>query len=408
MADTFKATSVQLNHGQNTIDNLITEPVQATLFRNTFTRVPNNAHHVSITQFTDKADFGRTATCTLGTFGDLLSNLLLYVRLPPLPTATGSTYTGYVQSTGYALIKSLDFLVGGTTVARLDGRAMDALDYLSSGTTASSMMVGTYDTYRVLAENAYEPQDLYIPIPLWFTKKIANAFPLCLFTNYTVQVRVHFRDFQQMVHYDGPNEPTEMSIMDAGIVAEYILMTDKEREALKAKKSHEFLIEQYTTENIKSITQGNLSIKCNLQLRNPIKELIWFLTEEESEQNNDWFNYGLRDEHYEGNSLMTAASLYLDSALRYGRLPESYYRLVSPSRFHKHPNMKHNRNIYSISFSQSPESLQPSGYLNASRYDSIDLHVELISGCPASKIYTVAVGYNIMTLDDGVVTMKGV
>ena len=408
MASTFKATSVQLNHAKNTIDNLITEPVQATLFRNTFTRVPNNAHHISMIQFTDRVDFGRTATCTIGTFGDLLSNLLLYVRLPPVPDAPGSTYTGYVQSIGYALIESLEFLIGGTVVARLDGRSMEAMEYLSSGSTASDMMVGTFDTHRVLIDNAIEPQDLYIPIPLWFTKKIANAFPLCLFTNYVVQVRVKFRDFQEMVHYDGPTGPSDMSLMDAGIVAEYIIMTDKERDALKAKKNHEFLIEQYTTENIKGITANSLTVRCNLQLRNPIKELIWFLIEDQSEQNNDWFNYGLRDEDYQGNALMLSASLYLDSALRYDKLPESYYRMVSPARFHRHAGMKHIRNIYSISFSQSPEALQPSGYLNASRYDTIDLHINLIPQCPAGKVYTCAIGYNIMTLENGVLTMKGV
>jgi hypothetical protein len=358
--------------------------------------------------FTDKADFGRIATCTIGTFGDLLSNLLLYVRLPPIPVASGSSYTGYVQSTGYALIESLEFLIGGTIVVRLDGRTMDVLEYLSSNGTATDMMVGTYDTHRVLYDNAEEPRDLYIPIPLWFTKKIANAFPLCLFTNYIVQVRVKFRDFQQMVHYDGPTGPVNMSIMDAGIVAEYIIMTDKEREALKAKRNHEFLIEQFTTENVKGITANSLTVRCNLQMRNPIKELIWFLIEDVSEQNNDWFNYGLRDEDLEGNSLMLSASLYLDSSLRYGKLPESYYRMVAPARFHRHVGMNHNRNIYCISFSQSPEQLQPSGYLNASRYDSIDLQLELISGCPAGKVYTCAVGYNIMTLEDGVLTMKGV
>ena len=101
------------------------------------------------------------------------------------------------------------------------------------------------------------------------------------------------------------------------------------------------------------------------------------MIETESEDNNDYFNYGRRDIQQLGGEMVTRIGLALDGKTRLEKLPESFYRLITPQRNHTTAG---NRNIYVISFAENPEINQPTGTINFSGYDSVELLLDFIDG----------------------------
>lgn len=405
MADSLKTTLTQLVRS-GPQEDYFTKPAQATLYGSDIIKVPNHGEHTARIEFSDVCDFGKFSTCTMAAHGDLISSVSLYVRMPPLQVPVGSTYAGFTQSIGYALIDYIEVLIGGTVIQRLEGRWMEAMNYYTN--SASDIMVGTSDTHRVLPYNAIAPRDLYIPIPFWFAKKSKYALPIFLFNQYTVQIRVKMRNFEDVVTYDGNTPPTEMPLLQASIIADYVFITDQEKAQLLAKPKHEFIIEQWNANNSVSVTANAHTIPCHIDVNNVVKEIFWVLIEEASQENNDWFNYSLRQTGLQGSALMTQASLLLDNAVRVSKLPESFFRMVTKYKYHNHgaEASRSDRNIYSMSFAVAPELLQPSGMLDASRYDQLTLHLDLAPSVPQAMVYILVVTYNVLVMEDGALTLR--
>jgi hypothetical protein len=80
--------------------------------------------------------------------------------------------------------------------------------------------------------------------------------------------------------------------------------------------------------------------------------------------------------------MLQQAILQLDGYDRFEVRDAGYFRLVQPYQYHT--NVPTDTYIYCYSFSLRPEELQPSGSLNASRIDSIQLQVALRPDPPAS------------------------
>ena len=401
MASSIKATFNQL-HTKGVQDIELSDNPQASAFTYQFKRIPNFAQHKTMQQFTEAIGFGKTVTINIENFGDLLSGLELYIRLPPLPLASGSTYTGWTNSVGYVMIDTVEFVVGGVTLVRQTGLMMEAYDYITTPMDKRAgldIMTGRFDTTRVLPIDALGTRDIYVPLRFWFTKKLSQSFPLFLAQKHPVQVRIKLRPFHELVTYDGTTPPPEMAIMDAGMIATYTVLSDEDKASLTSHPSVSYLFEQYQTQVIQEISDGAISIKIPLDVSNVIKELVWVFVETDSEANNDWTNFGRRDTNAPGGELMLTAGLLVNSLERQMKLPESYWRLVETLNHHARSST--DRNIYCMSFSQAPEANQPSGTLNASLYDTIELTVDFIPNLPRCRFYSLAVSYNTITFTDG-------
>ena len=74
-------------------------------------------------------------------------------------------------------------------------------------------------------------------------------------------------------------------------------------------------------------------------------------------------------------------------------------RYLNP--IHSHTGISSNNFIYMYSFSINPESFQPSGSCNFSRFDSKDLAIEFEDDITASEVKVYAVNYNILRISKG-------
>jgi hypothetical protein len=125
-----------------------------------------------------------------------------------------------------------------------------------------------------------------------------------------------------------------------------------------------------------------------LEFNQPLRELLWVIQRDQMQTTNEWFNYSPTSSREAGSSydMLQQAILQLDGYDRFEVRDAGYFRLVQP--FQHHSNVPTDNYIYTYSFALRPEDLQPSGSLNASRLDSIQLQIALRPDPPATLANT--------------------
>lgn len=373
------------------------DPMLGSMFAFSYKKMTPFAKNTAYIPFQEKVDFGKTISAEIPHLGDLMNSIYLYFRLPPLNITPGSNYTGWTQAIGYAMIDSVEVRIGETKIDSTTGLFMEVLDYMGDPRDRSSWRsVGRYDTVNVLPQNAVSYQDIYVPLRFWFNKKISSSLPLVTMGGLPVKIVVKLRPFNSLITQDGPIPPeTAESILDAGLIIDYYILSDAERESYKVEPQ-KYLIEQ-SQWNIFEVNAGTTTGRYSLDFNKCIKELVFFFVETESEANNDYFNFGRREIMPEGE-MAYSISLLFDGKERFANLPESYYRYIT---LQKTRSSVGDRNIYVIPFATAPELIQPSGTANFSRYDTVELVVDFIDSVPQCKLYVLGINYNVLTLEPG-------
>jgi hypothetical protein len=393
------ATTVSQITNTGALDDYLTKFSETSLFKYDYKQITPFAKHTTMLNFNEKVDFGRTLTVKFPYLGDLLSSATIWFQLPPLSLAPQSTYTGWVQTVGYAMVDTVEIWFGDSLIDRQTGRAMEMMDYLTTNPSkkkARDKAVGRYDNVNVLIHDALGYQNLYIPLQFWFTKKLSMALPMLTLGGIDIQIKLKLKPFNQCVTYDGPVEPTAVPIHNSGLVVDFIMLSDMEKQAYK-EEPQVYLIEQQQELTIE-IPQGLTTSRFTVDFNKCVKELVWALCEVDSEDNNDPFNYGLRDPTYQGGEFLETVSVLFDSKTRFEQLPESYFRLHLPQKYHSYAG---DRNIYVLPFAEFPELNQPSGTVNFSRYDAIELALDFVDAIPQCRMFVVGTNYNILTINPG-------
>jgi hypothetical protein len=91
----------------------------------------------------------------------------------------------------------------------------------------------------------------------------------------------------------------------------------------------------------------------------------------------EWFNFGSTSGVEAGISrdMLQDATLQIDGYDRFDARDAGYFRMVQPYQYHTSTDVKNF--IYLYSFALRPEDMQPSGSLNASRIDNMNLMLNL-------------------------------
>ena len=363
------------------------------------------ARNTAIVPFSQKVGYGRTLSAEIPYVGDLLADVHLHFRLPPLAIPEGSTFVGYTNTIGYAMIESVELRIGEKSIVTRSDVFLEVMDYLETGANkkiAKGKAVGRYDTVNVLSHNAVGHQDLYVPLNLWLDKRPASALPLLKLGGLPVRVVVKLKPFSSCVTYDGPVPPVECAPTEAGLIAYYYVLSDDEKVAFQ-EEDQVYLIDQWQIEE-REIPAGMSRNRFRLDFNLSVKELVWVLVEKTSEENNDFFNYGRRDAYFQGGEFINAFSFYLDGRELISRLPESHARLNWPARHHTFAG---DRNIYVLPFAEYPEILhQSSGTCNFSSYDTIELGLDFVQNLPSTKLHIAAISYNRLIISENGFTLE--
>ncbi|RKO87256.1 group II dsDNA virus coat/capsid protein [Blyttiomyces helicus] len=349
MSETIVTAALQITHTGG-IDNSISGEPDSSLFTYNYHQITPFAKNVTIIPFNEQVSYGKRITATIPCGGDLLHAVKLHFKLPALKhVPVGSTYLGWTQTVGYAMIDEIELRIGETVIDKHSGLFMETMDYLETNVnnvTANDVCVGRYDTINVLPQNASEEIELYIPLQFWFNKKLSSSLPLVAMKSQSVKLVVTLKNFEEIVTYDGEIAPEPVQIVNSGVIVDYYLLSEQERNLfIHGKES--FLIEQWQYDFF-PITQGLSTSKFQLEFNNSIKELVFFVIETESDLNNDYFNFGIRSSTNQGSELLKHIGLRFDGKDRFEKMPESYYRNVTVGGH----TYKGNRNIYVMSFAE--------------------------------------------------------
>lgn len=381
-------------------DVFLTENPQINIFKYSYYRYANFAIELEKLTPKEKAEYGKRMSCDIPKRGHLLSKLFLYISLPELVKTSG-TYACWTDAVGHAMFSEpIELEIGGVVVDKLYPQFLDIRDEftLHSQREGKNFMIGKSDIHVANRYNGTKPYNLIVPLEFWFTKEANLSLPILSMFSQTIKVNMKFRTFEELVNYDGATPPVYSQMIDSFVFAEYIYLDDSIVDRFRDQK-HQYIIEQTQFHGDESIPFNNSLFSANLKFNHPIKELFFTCVTKKNIASNNYFVYS--DDN--NDPIILQASLLLDGKNRYEFLPEFYYRSMLPYSYHSVIPMKY---VYCIPFSILPEQNQPMGSLNMSRFNDITLSLKLQESNPETFLYIYAVNYNIITVENGMLSMS--
>jgi hypothetical protein len=382
-------------------DVYLTKDPEINVFQYHYFRYVNFANDVYKLPLHDPAKFGSKTHIVIPKKGHLLSKLYLQLRLPPI-VKNGGEYACWSDAIGYSIFNGpIELQIGGVVVDKLYPVGLDIMNELTvqSSELGHNRMILKSDIWRSNIYNATKTVDLMIPLDFWFTKHYSMALPLLSMTSQEIQINFNFADFSKVINYDG-FDPVRVEILDSNIFAEYIMLDDIVLDNFQRQK-HQYVITQMVYNGDDTIPPGKNLFTTKINFNNPCKELLFCCVDQNNYDNNNYFNYSRRSDE---TSLITEASLLLDGKHRYDNfLPEYIFRDYFPNIVHSVVPTKH---FYVMPFALKPEDEQPTGSINMGRFDEVLLNLKLRDNNPECKLYVFGIMYNIITIENGVLTFE--
>lgn len=382
-------------------DVYLTKDPEINVFQYHYFRYVNFANDVYKLPLHDPAKFGSKTHIVIPKKGHLLSKLYLQLKLPPI-VQNGGEYACWSDAIGYSIFNGpIELQIGGVVVDKLYPVGLDIMNELTvqSSDLGYNRMILKSDIWRSNIYNATKTVDLMIPLDFWFTKHYSMALPLLSMTSQEIQINFNFADFNKVINYDGL-DPVRVEILDSNIFAEYIMLDDIVLDNFQRQK-HQYVITQMVYNGDDTIPPGKNLFTTKINFNNPCKELLFCCVDQNNYDNNNYFNYSRRSDE---TSLITEASLLLDGKHRYDNfLPEYIFRDYFPNIVHSVVPTKH---FYVMPFALKPEDEQPTGSINMGRFDEVLLNLKLRDNNPECKLYVFGIMYNIITIENGVLTFE--
>ena len=370
-------------------DIYLTSNPQFTFFKHVYRRyTPFSMESIPI-DLDGNTDFGRRVTVVIPRYADLLSSLYIEVDLPPLPQPPGGTPTNYwVNDIGYAMITDVSIEIGDKEIDKHTGQWLNIWAELTTPAEKRegyNEMIGHWNNFPPASYDVSGQLSLTIPLRFWFCNTIGAALPLIALQAHPVRIIIHIAPFQSL--WWSTLTPTTnsnicptispVSITRFQMFGDYIYL-DKDEQQRFAASQHEYLIDQLQISPIQSLPSGIAQQSVPLYFNHCCKEFIWVIQQTRMTTAREWFNYStaLQYNHGQPNKsttdLMSTAILRLDGMDRFYIRNAPYFRLTQPYRHHTvvptSPVF-----IYLYSFSIKPEEEQPTGTLNCSKIDDINL-----------------------------------
>jgi len=277
-----------------------------------------------------------------------------------------------------------------------------------------------------------------IPLPFWFTRNPNLVLPLCALKLQTVNITVETRalnDLYQLFdaaasEYVSPGvlksrypqldvnigaflvpptppggqpvtstQPATAIDLNAYLECQYIFL-DRDERIEMTLGHHKMLVEQVFRFEFTGLTSRGV---VNLQLNNPVKELVWVARRMDANKRNEWSKFTERD----GTSILTTGSLvWQKNHLRVEEKPAEFFQFMQPWQHHTGAPRA---GIHVYSFALFPEKLQPSGAYNTGIITANQLVVTSRPPTEEDLQYEVicyAVAYNVFEAMSGVGHMK--
>ena len=382
---------------------LICNP-EITFFKKVYKRHSNFALDYDKYYFDSDMDFGTTSRFIIPRKGDLIKDMFLQIELPEL-ISTDNKKCCYVNYIGYSILEYIELYIGTTLIERLTGEFLYIYNELSvkeGKKRGYREMVGGEEIGSFSLFNGNTKGIFIIPLNFFFTKDIGSALPHCALQHHDIEIKIKLNTFDNLwVTNDGLAPLGEFKLKDCRLCVEYIYLDTDERKMFSQSK-HEYLIKQtqYSLNNIiKENTQKQI---IPMNFFHPVLEIIFVVQSKDKfiskpRGGNDYFNFSKTDLIPLEDTIKNA-KIKLNGVDRTLDLTNKELRLYYPIQ--THTSVPKNM-IYMYPFSLNPESFQPSGSCNFSRFDNKDLEIEFEDNLPMSEVKIFAINYNILRIAKG-------
>ena len=378
-------------------DVYLTGNPQITFFKVVYRRHTNFAIESIQQTFNGSVDYGSRVTSTISRNGDLISRVYLVLKNP-----TGANLVPYY---GLRVIDNVEVEIGGQKIDKHYAEWMYIWNELS---LPESKKEGYFKMVGGAGGSGTDLGTMYVPLEFWFCRNIGLALPLIGLQYHEVKININFQSNTKCV-----SSSNTYGKLDATLWVDYIYLDTDERRKF-AQSSHEYLIEQ-----LQFTGKETFGMKTKLNFNHPVKELVWFLTKETSQDMEDWFNFTntasgktaytnysdvkstIGQSQTNKKNPIAQAKLVLNGNDRFSVRDGMYFNVVQP--YQHHENIPHNTGINVYSFALKPEEHQPSGTLNMSRIDSASLDLTAVSGLTMSdyNLNVYAINYNVLRILSG-------
>lgn len=386
--------------------------------------------------------------CKIDRNADMLSNMYFGLTIPNIPKFSGEKFK-FVQNLGEVLIDNYYITIGGNIVDKHYGEWVHIWNELSLTSNKA------YGYSRLIGNVAdiYAPDDyskkynedeiqvferkIYVPLQFWFNKQPGLALPLIGLQYHSIEIHIELRPLTdvftvglsktatQEATTDKPtlhdcekyfNVNNNSINIDPFIETNYIFLDTTER-TFFAKNSQEYLIEQVSRLTFDGLNNNNM---LNLDIHNPVKELVWVFSRNDRFKENKWFEFTDWETRKANTTIrpkMTDTEIYTDSAMNGEIMKTSkllfngldrieskdtyYYNIIQP---YQHHSFLPKPGVYVYSFSLNPELFQPSGSCNMSKINKVQMYTECNEPLDESYKYDLtlySVNYNFLKIQSG-------
>ena len=386
------ASSVQV--AQFGIDNKFVQGEPSmTFFKSVVKKHTNFATETMAVNFDNPPEMGSINTITIPRNGDLVRRVHLKVYYPEIqPTIL--TEARWCSGVAQALVEYAELVIGGEVVQHIqDIEAFTQSEYRTPD--------GHYPALQTL-ENRYPVNQLsdvanlassgtfYTQLFFYFHWHTSLALPLVALKYQEIQIRLKFRNVNELVQTtDGINIANEISGPDTQALmkftpcVEYIFLDDAERNRYMSGKQYDYIIEQ----NQRTTLINDATRLTTIPLKGMVKELVLIFRDKNIAGNTAWdggnnyFNLQWQTTPLTSNdwtkewTMSFNHSAIIQLALSqltayYGLI---YFKYMQPLEYHTRVP---GTNMYSLSFSHDPESLDPTGAANFSRIRSVVTYIQ--------------------------------
>lgn len=255
-------------------DNFLNVDPEYTPFRGGFKRPSKHVFEMKEIIFNSHPDYGREATVEIPLSGDMLGDCYLKIE-PQVLTGSGM----YANEFGHKVIEEIKLLIGNTPIITHSDLFLHTYnEALSKYGKKLGRTIGKFNSDMELKSWSQTPnplrdgycQPLYVDLRFWFNNHIQQFLPLIALRNHEIKIQIKLRNWRDVVSY--VNEKPSLSV---SLVANYVLLLDKERE-IYSSTSHVYLIEQQKELTPHALNGNQTHDSFTIDLGHPVFQFFWF------------------------------------------------------------------------------------------------------------------------------------